>query len=74
MHTAPARMMSSAQTVAKMGRRIKKSTNVNLYAALYARGNSNTIALTRQITSRAALQEHLPGETATRTKSPCHPA
>jgi hypothetical protein len=27
MHTAPARMMSSAQTVAKTGRRIKKSTN-----------------------------------------------
>src|SRR6185437_9269839 len=26
-HTAPARMMSSAQTVAKTGRRMKKSTN-----------------------------------------------
>jgi len=30
METAPARMISNAQTVAKMGRRMKKSTKVDL--------------------------------------------
>jgi hypothetical protein len=32
MVTAPAKMISSAQTVAKMGRRIKKSTNIFILA------------------------------------------